>query len=632
MKKKIIALICAICIVCGACVALVACNRNGGPNDFTVWIPAGDGDVYYDGYKDNPVVKYLSAKEWAGEKLNLEWQVPSADSAQDSIVNAFTSESYAEVIDASNLTNVISINELYEDDYILDLTPYIEQYMPNYKAFLEANPDLALTATNLMPDGTRKHLQLWCFQGYEDMWGGWMYRRDWIVKYGTNPSTNQPFSQVGAKVTVDGIVHTVGWEGKNKDGSNDQWFDDVYFPSWYDNNVKEWYLADVDPNWNGQVPVTIDDWEWMLGIFKKAIQQEGITDGYCMQLYYPGYYELGNLITSFGGGGGTWYTNSDKTKAEFGLTSNSFRCYMDLINDWYRDGYIDTAFDQNTDMFYQCDTKKVYSGRVGLWYGLNSALNDSMDNGKTNSAENGYTNGIVVFGAREPINTSRGTEAEQRKIPTVMYQTNREMRSFVITDKAKGKNLEALFTMMDYMYSDEGILLNSFGMTKTQYEEYKALTGKTDALYEEANGEIYTLIDGKVKYSEAFNYDTTKQDAARGSRLWGLQARKDYQYKDPEDTDGVTTQKSLDEFIFFRNKGEITKSMLAQLSIADSETFNAAKTQLRNYAAQNIPTYIRGNAHMTDAQWNAWCARLKAMKVNEATQIIQNLLDKLNGK
>ena len=76
MTKKIIAFICAMVIVCGACVALTACNKSG-PNDFTVWIPAGDGDIYYTEYKDNPVVKYLSAKEWAGKKLNFTWQIPA---------------------------------------------------------------------------------------------------------------------------------------------------------------------------------------------------------------------------------------------------------------------------------------------------------------------------------------------------------------------------------------------------------------------------------------------------------------------------------------------------------------------------------------------------------------------------
>ena len=72
-----------------------------------------------------------------------------------------------------------------------------------------------------------------------------MYRRDWLVNYGTNPQTGEAFS------------------GEWKDG---EWTDNVVFPS------------------GGTDPVYISDWEWMFDIFETALQMQGMTDGYVMQL------------------------------------------------------------------------------------------------------------------------------------------------------------------------------------------------------------------------------------------------------------------------------------------------------------------------------------------------------------
>ena len=229
--------------------------------------------------------------------------------------------------------------------------------MPNYMDFLDANPDLKATSTNFI-DGENKFIQLRIYN-YQvaEQWGGYMYRRDWIIQYGKNPK--------------DGTAFNGEYTLKNEDGSinTDSRNDNVVFPS------------------GGSDPVTISDWEWMLDIFKTAITKQGIDDGYCMSLYYPGFNETGTLVSSFVGGSASWYKDKEN-KIQYGLTGDDFKLYLQTMNQWYKNGWIDKAFPEHaTDSFYTIDDAKVRQGKVGLWYGLKSQLivfrADNTNPGKT---------------------------------------------------------------------------------------------------------------------------------------------------------------------------------------------------------------------------------------------------------
>ena len=614
--KKVAALALSAVFVISMAGIFTACGGEDDPTSFTVWIPEGENSSMYDDYAENPVVKYLESKTWEGDtgdevNLSFEWQIPASGAQNEAMATAVASDNLADVVDASFITNVMPILELYEEGYILDLTDYVEKYMPNYMAYLEENPDLAKTATNTLEDGTKAYLQIYAYQGEEWMWGGWMYRRDWIVKYGTNPSTGASFS------------------GGYTDEDNTEWEDDVYFPSWYDDTTREWYLTNVDEEWDGQDPVTIADWEWMLRIFVEALDQQGIKDGYAMQLYYPGYYETGDLITSFGGGGGTWYADEDLTTAYFGLTGDGFRTYLECMNDWYEEGLIDQSFNENTTLFYETDSARIALGEVGLWYGMQSQCINSLDSG-----EDDYTSGICVLGARQPINTTYGDSSVQYAIPSVMYQTEREMRSFVVTDKAEDKDLAALFTMMDYMYSDEGNVLSCFGLSAEQYAEYKETTGETIEImerYVDENGAIWTYTEENgYKYNDNIS-STAIEDALRGSKLWGKAHRTEYMDKS---TYTDTMIRAYDEWVFYRLKGGLSESLLSQMDPDDYSTYTTIKTNLRSWAEANIYLYVKNSTSAydvtDDSVWAGLCKNMTNRKVNTVTEILQELLDSMN--
>lgn len=130
---------------------------------------------------------------------------------------------------------------MYEEGIILDLTDLVRENMPNYCAVLDSNEAVRGKAVYDV-DGEEKILAIYGVnEDYPYYFAGTMYRRDWLVKYGTNPQT--------------GAAFTGGYTDEN---DVDSWVDDVVFPS------------------GGTDPVYISDWEWMFEIFEKALADQGL--------------------------------------------------------------------------------------------------------------------------------------------------------------------------------------------------------------------------------------------------------------------------------------------------------------------------------------------------------------------
>ena len=605
MKKKTNIVLCIL--VSLLCMMLSGCaksngSENGGADakhSYTWWTPVGEDSSYYDSYDQNPSTQYMLTKNWKGEngkdtKINIDFQIPASGSAADTLNTIISTGDYADIMDMSMFNG--SIEELYNDGMALDLTPYVEKYMPNYTSFLEAHPDLKITATNII-DGERKYLKLYGYikdMTQLDQWCGYQYRRDWIVKYGNNP--------------VDGSSFSGEYTIKNKDGSFEMtsWKDNVVFPS------------------GGSDPIYISDWEWMLDIFKTAIDDQGITDGYAMSLYYPGYIQNGDLICAFGGGTSNWYKNPDN-KVEFGMDSDNFRTYLQCMNTWYKNGWIDTAFPEHaSDMFYAIDDAKVRQGKVGLWEGLISQLIGKMDG-------EGYAAGAVVFAARQPINDIYGTQAQQNITPYTFYQMSLEGSPIIVTDKATKKDMVTLFTFLDYQFSPEGMLLKRMGLNKEQYEATKnelyTKNGLTEGAYTD------TVTDSgihQVEFVDALKTDGGLEQAIRANRLFGVDSVPDgYQKVNSDETE--TWKHNMNEWIVYKNSGYIPSSFVGLLSSVDAATFSKIQTSINEFGSKNVPGLIKGTKDpYKDADWEAFKKALSKYSPDTNTQIYQTLLDQLS--
>ena len=445
------------------------------------------------------------------------------------------------------------------------------------RRFLDANPELNMVATNLI-DGERKYLKLYNFNAQvPDQWGGYMYRRDWIVKYGKNPTDNSTFSG--------------GYTVKNEDGTydTDSWEDNVVFPS------------------GGADPIYISDWEWMLSIFQTAIEDQGINDGYGMSLYYSGNDGLGDLTSAFGGGTtGSAYINKEG-KIVLSANDDNYRLFLKVMNQWYKNGWIDAAFPEHaTDMFYKIDDTKVRQGKVGLWFGVNSELIGKI------ATKDGYAKDMVVYAARPPMNDIYGTEEQKNVEPYSFYQIGLEGMPIVITDKAKKKDMVALCSYFDSFFTDEGMLLKTYGLNKEQYEatqnELYTKYGFTEGAYTDTiNADGIHEIEWIVK-------DEALQSPLSGLRVFGLNGLPEG-YIEINPTESKAYRNSLNQWTVYKSTGSLTPSFTSQLTGEDAKTYSKFQINLNEFMSKAIPSFIKGDKDPnSDKDWEAYKKAFKQVQ------------------
>ncbi len=552
---------------------------------FTWLIDTAPATTMYGEYEENPIYQYWADMVWdvdgTPNKIEVDFSAPPAGAEKDNINTLIATQEYPDVMSLSHSS--AGAAELYEDGIALDLTEYVEKYMPNYKAWMEANPGYASLMTNHV-DGEDRFLQLFTVSDQPaEMWGGFDYRRDWIVKYGKNPETGKAFT--GEWVSTD---------------NGDDWVDDVVFPS-------------GNPD-----PITITDWEWMLDIFATALEEQGITDGYPMSLPYQGAYLTGDLASGFGAPA-LWYRDEDGI-VRFGGNTDSYRAYLECMNAWYEKGWIDPAFDERSgDIFFHVDDTSKYAGKVGLWYGVSSQMGNVMD--VSGGDESNPTSGMVVFGAPQPINDKYGTKDDQGKDPFVYFSNSLLGFSVVVTEKAKDKDLATLLTAIDYLYSQEGGLLRTYGFSDEmqadlQNEFYAGhhLDNGTYHIEEDEDGnEIYMI------HNERDAEDDLAQSAMMG-RVLGLDVQKNVDRGYPS-----FKKNGVDLWVKYPAYGYLTGAVTGQLSAEDAQLNSDINTQVMTFTAQRMADFVAGRADIeSDSDWESYCSELEGYSV-------QAYADRLNA-
>ena len=563
---------------------LSGCGGGGASSDtsFTMWIYQGADASYYTDYGDNPVIQYLTSQTWGEEDktIDIEFWVPASGTAADSYSTMMGSGDYPDILDCS-ISGGPKI--MYEEGVILDLTDYMQEYMPNYMAYLEAHPEVKPYAvTNV--DGEDKYLNIISInEDYGYTYCGYQYRRDWIVKYGTNPTTGQPFTG-----------------GYTDPSDPDSWEDDVVFPS------------------GGTDPVYISDWEWMFEIFEKAYADLGIDDSYCISMYYPGFTWTGDLCSSFGGGNFAFYEDADG-KVQYGGVTDSARAYLQCMNTWYEKGWLDPDFNERTsDMFYAIDDTSVRQGKVGMWCGMQAELGGRLDQGDE------YTDGIYVAGCALPINDIYGTDACKNVAPDcVMTGTGLNGVSYAITSAAEGKDIGTLLTMIDYLYSEEGARMASLGLTPEEMEEtgtsFYSDNGIPDGTYTMADDGRYALV-------EAIQNDAGGlRTAATLEKFPHLQLVSSI-----DEGYAPTYEHSMELWIQYKNTAQIQGTPITNnMEQEDISVMDDARNKLLEYTQINAVDFIKGEKDIdSDEDWSTWCRTQEKYNYQKALDAAQPYADR----
>lgn len=571
-------------------------GSESAAEQYTVWIGKGEDISYLAEYEDNPVLQYYLKDTYPNSEgtpvsLSFDFQVPAVGNERDNFNTLIATGDYLDIMSTAYLTG--SVEEMYDSGVILDVTDYVEKYMPNYVNFLNSHPEMALATTNLV-DGEKRYLSLYILNTSVNEFQGFLYRRDWIVKYGTNPTTGAAFSGNYTLKNDDGTWNTDSWE------------DDVVFPS------------------GGSDPVYISDWEWMMEIFAKAIEDNGITDGYCMNISSTGVSGQGYLDSSFGGSAASWYINQDGN-IDHGGRTEEFRTYLECISTWYQNGWIDEQFlSHSSDMPWRIDEAKVRQGKVGLWRGTESQLFNKMNLGDE------LTSDIIVYAASLPINDVYGSEEFQNKEPYSVFQLSKVGTPFVFTEKLKDRDLSALFTFLNTMYDETNSLRNGFGLSKEEYDATQNPVyqqwGLTDGAYYDSGT---TNEQGqKVYYSNPIISGNDILNSARSCfRFLSLSGNTaDAVVVDKNITDIYRHQK--EQWSKYSNTGILPYQLASLLPAEAAKDYSMIDTNVREYMAKVVPEFVIGTKKATNDE--DWATYLKAFNKYNPDKAVQVLTDTVN--
>ena len=579
--KKIGVISMAMMLMGGSVATLASCGSGEDSDTFTIWVGSSVNSEFYNDYGENPTMQYLQKKF----DIKLKFISPLVGKETDDFNKLIGSGSYPDMMDITFYTDVLA--DLYDDGYgaAMDLTQYIADYMPNYTRFMQENPELTKYAK---VDGRYITLNNYN-EALPGQWGGFMYRRDWLVKY-------------------DGNAEVADAEGNYKDG--------VKFPDGY-----------LDENGYDN-PLTIADWEYMFEIFEKSPDYK-----YAISLPSKGYHETGEIVAAFGVGG-LWNLYEGETEgvydvAKFGATTDNFRRYVETMSKWYQEGWLDPDFASNSsDMFYALDGGSITSGKVGLWYGTVGQLGDSLE--KASTTEIPAIKGIDVWAAVQPKETVDSAD------PTVFYLDGQETsRRWIVTDTAKNKNLEKLFKMLDFLYSEEGSIIKYYGLSKAQWEEYDINTsimtkyGLENGCYTwcDANGnEVAAGTEGAlIKQSlTVLNASGDLAVATNGNYFFGLG------YDDLGKAYSQHSERKLHAYnawATYNNHGTVKNSLLGQMTSNEGDAYNVIQENIRTTLGTEIPKLIKNG--VTNVSWNGFLGQLRTRKCDTNTAALQGLIDRL---
>lgn len=510
---------------------------------FDVWLYAVSYD-HYASYSDNPVVQYLNHKF----NIKLDFTQPAAGSEQEQLSLMLGSGEYSDMFEISYLTE--SVESLYEDGVIIDLSDLVVEYMPNLYALLEENEGFRKYAYN----DDERLLSLPMFLTEEqDMWGGMVYRMD--------------------------ILETMT-------GGN------VVFPSGNEN------------------PVTLEDWDYMLPLFKQYFEAAGLAEYAAFILPYDGIFPTGELISGFGVGPGC-YLDGDTVK--YGPLEEGYYNYVMKMKEWYDAGYIYSDFASRTnDVYYFPNSALTYGGSAGSWFGLKAQVGDVMSMPEYNLV-------MDVRAAASPIDTENGvTEANMRV-------TNSRISRGGYAISKDCENVERLLTALDYLYDPENAFMLGVGLTAEQAEEagitLYADVGLTDGAY-------WIEESGKAVRNDLLNEGGALAASAEEYMSNRLPSLRDVSVDKAYASDIIT--EASDIWATFDNSASLPEGQ--SLTAEETKIYTSVYGKVSDYITSMIPKFITGTEELNEESWGAFKQQLIDYGVKDMVEISQASVERFNAR
>lgn len=246
---------------------------------------------------------------------------------------------------------------------------------------------------------------------------------------------------------------------------------------WFGQNLRRDWLEEQ----NLEPPVTIDDWHNVLTVFKNEYGCEAPlmvgTNGY----------DFGNTFTSAYGVLYGMYKDGDTVK--YGPAEDGYRQWVELFRQWYAEGLIDPNFSNGTSTV-MAPFEYMGTGRAGA--GLNI-----WDYTAEMIRSYGYTDDedYYLLPVPAPVLNEGDT-------PQFGFATSDLIKENLVISK-NCKDVELALRYLDYWYTEECMLLDSYGIRGESYDvDANGNYYITDKIYKQVeDGEYPTVLNAINMYN-----------------------------------------------------------------------------------------------------------------------------------
>lgn len=468
----------------------------------------------------------ISATEYAkviAERtgITIEWDASNSVDEDFSIMVA--SGEYPDVIEGAMAEYPGGASAALADGVIVPLNDIIDQYMPNLKAYLEANPDVEKAIKN--DDG---------------------------VIYG--------FPSVSTK------------EAGRANGT--------------------YMRADVLEALGKELPTTIDEWYDVLTAMK---DYEGVK--------YPYATTWTNLVrtSALACAYGVPQLNSykllldDDGKVQMMSISDQYKEFLTLLNKWYDEELLDQDI---FSMDSAAVKTKLATGEAVVSDGyLASGLQTNTLTGRQNNPDFSLM-GVAYPQVVEGVDTKVSTASVPASVGMVMTSSCRDV--------------EAAARYIDYLYSEEGIILNNFGVEGITYNVVDGHYVYTDEVLNNANG--WTVSQALANYARAgsgfvgighddyYTQTLVLDEAKESSKLWTEMMEGSLKYRVPNVT----------------------------MTSEEADTVAKIGTEIATYVDEMTVKFILGTESLDN--WDAYVKEIEDMGAAELIAIYDAAVARYNAR
>ena len=326
-----------------------------------------------------------------------------------------------------------------------------------------------------------------------------------------------------------------------------------------------------------EVPETIDEWRTVLTAFRDKKNSTAPFGG--MPTYFMGAYGISP----------DFYI--DNGKVHYGYYEPALKEYLIEMNEWYNEELLDKNFAVMDGNQFNSD---VLNNIVGAMFGAGGGTMGMFLNAKAGSEEP-----FELVAAKFP-SKEKGKKAE---FGNKQWQYS-PVNGAAITTQSKNPALAARF--LDYSYSEEGSMLNNFGI----------------------EGVSYNIIDGYPTFSEVITKNPDGLSMAQAIPLYARSANEGPFIQDVkyiEQYYALDAQK--DALVKWSDNNDLNHRM-PQITLTREEASRSSKimSDVRNYCNENTVKFILGSKSIDEL--DEFFDKLKGLGIEEAIDIQQAAYDR----